>query len=60
MRDGTKSAFFLVFMAFLSFIGFTTYATLSGDKEGIDIALITSTLFLVLAFISWIRIRPWK
>jgi uncharacterized membrane protein (UPF0136 family) len=60
MRDGTKAAFVLVFMAFLSFIGFTTYATLSGDKEGIDIALITSTMLLVLAFISWIRIRPWK
>lgn len=60
MRDGTKAAFFLVFMAFLSFIGFTTYAILSGDGEGVLIALITSTMFLILAFISWIRIRPWK
>ena len=60
MHDGTKAAFVLIFMAFLSFIGFTTYATLTGDKQGIDIALITSIMLLVLAFISWIRIRPWK
>lgn len=60
MRDGTKAAFFLIFMAFLSFIGFTTYATLTSDKEGVLIALITCSMFLVLAFISWIRIRPWK
>jgi len=60
MHGKTKAALVLIFMAFLSLIGFITYATLSGDKQGIDIALITSTMFLVLAFISWIRIRPWK
>lgn len=60
MRGSTKAALYLTLMSALAFFGFITYATLSGDDEGITIALITSSMLLMLAFISWIRIRPWK
>lgn len=58
MRGGVKAALCLTLMAALSFFGFITYATLSGDAEGVLIALITSSMLLMLALISWIRFRP--
>ncbi|MHC1734920.1 MAG: hypothetical protein AB9921_04530 [Erysipelotrichaceae bacterium] len=60
MRGGVKAALWLCLMAICFFVGFIIYGILSGDEEGLIIGLITGGMFLGLALLSWIRIRPWK
>jgi hypothetical protein len=60
MRGGRRASIVLAIMAALAFLGFFIYAEVSGDSEGIEAGLITGSMLLLLATLSFIEIRPWR
>jgi len=60
MRGGRKASLVLAIMAGLAFSGFFIYQEVSGDNEGIKAGVITGSMLLLLAILSFIEIRPWR
>jgi hypothetical protein len=60
MRGGKKAALVLALMAVLSFTGFFVYARAAGDNEGTKVGMITGSMLLFLAGLSFLEIRPWR
>lgn len=60
MRGGRRASLVLAIMAALAFFGFLIYSKVSGDSEGIEAGLITGSMLLLLSWLSFIEIRPWR
>jgi len=60
MRGGRKASVVLAVMAGLAFSGFFIYQEVSGDNEGMMAGVITGSMLLLLAILSFIEIRPWR
>ena len=60
MSGRTKATLFLTVMAILAYIAFYIYAETTGDSEGREVGFIVGSMLLVLAGLSFIKIRPWR
>ncbi|MBP1920676.1 hypothetical protein [Youngiibacter multivorans] len=58
MRGGKKAAIVLTIMAVISLTGFFIYSRAAGDNEGIKVGMITGSMLLFLAGLSFLEIRP--